>query len=37
MWPDRRGRSFDRYAYESSFQTFFVGFRVCFEIVNREQ
>lgn len=37
MWPDRRGRSFDRYAYESSFQTFFVGFRVCFEIVDSER
>jgi formylglycine-generating enzyme required for sulfatase activity len=37
MWPDRRGRSFDRYAYEPSFQTFFVGFRVCFEIVDSER
>jgi formylglycine-generating enzyme required for sulfatase activity len=37
MWPDRRGRSFDRYAYEANFQTFFVGFRACFEIVDTER
>jgi formylglycine-generating enzyme required for sulfatase activity len=32
MWPDRRSRSFDRYAYDSDFQTFFVGFRLAFDI-----
>lgn len=30
MWPDRRSRSFDRYAYDNDFQTFFVGFRISF-------
>lgn len=32
MWPDRRSRSFDRYAYDQDFQTFFVGFRLALEL-----
>ncbi len=32
MWPDRRSRSFDRYAYDADFQTFFVGFRLGFSV-----
>ncbi|MFO0260375.1 MAG: formylglycine-generating enzyme family protein, partial [Planctomycetota bacterium] len=32
MWPDRRSRSFDRYAYDADFQTFFVGFRLVLDL-----
>lgn len=32
MWPDRRSRAFDRYAYDEDFQTFFVGFRLALEV-----
>lgn len=36
MWPDRRTRSFDRYAYDANFQTFFVGFRLALSVPEKQ-